>query len=88
MAASISSPRQIPSPVLVNPAAMAREEPIPVPGRIWWREFRVRLLMPLLFLAGLAGVVFLWPMDEAQADWHGLRRVPTVEPHSSVVSND
>jgi len=35
-------------------------ERIPIPPRIWWREFSVSVLPPAVFAGGLAVVVWLW----------------------------
>ena len=37
-----------------------RSDPIPFPLHVLWREFRIRVLPFLLFLAAVAGVVWLW----------------------------
>lgn len=39
---------------------MARLEPIPTPVRVQWREFRLRVLPPVLFLLVMGLTVLLW----------------------------
>ena len=35
-------------------------ERVPIPPRIWWREFSVSVLPPAVFAGGLVVVVWLW----------------------------
>ena len=35
-------------------------EPIPMPFRVRWREFRIRVLPAVIFILGIAGVAWLW----------------------------
>ena len=39
---------------------MADRKPVPIPGRLLLREFRVRFLPPLVFLLALVSVLVLW----------------------------